>query len=186
MADTPNIRTIHAGRWVHYRVVDVPDGFGRIREWEYVDRAGMQPGALAIPICRPSGDVILIRQYRPPLGADAVEFPAGLVDEGETPAQAAIRELREETGYRGEADRVSARVGSSCGLTSEQVYLVDVEIDENHPENRDPQPMRTIGEQTTVLRVPYDELAGRLEAWAARGWVVDARVWAWVTGGVGR
>lgn len=45
---------------------------------------------------------MLIRQFRPPINAICIEIPAGLVDEGETPEQAAIRELKEETGYVGE------------------------------------------------------------------------------------
>ncbi|KAJ4498391.1 NUDIX hydrolase domain-like protein [Lentinula lateritia] len=42
---------------------------------------------------------VVVEQYRPPIGKFIIELPAGLVDEGETPEQAAIRELEEETGY---------------------------------------------------------------------------------------
>ena len=44
--------------------------------------------------------IVLIRQYRYPLGDWIYELPAGLIDAGENAEQAAIRELREETGYR--------------------------------------------------------------------------------------
>ncbi|KAJ3928006.1 MAG: NUDIX hydrolase domain-like protein, partial [Lentinula lateritia] len=40
---------------------------------------------------------VVVEQYRPPIGKFIIELPAGLVDEGETPEQAAIRELEEET-----------------------------------------------------------------------------------------
>ena len=49
-----------------------------------------------------AGTYLLIRQVRPALRRVTLEFPAGNVDPGETPAQAAARELEEETGYRAE------------------------------------------------------------------------------------
>lgn len=58
----------------------------------------------------PTGaELLLEKQFRPPAGKLVVEFPAGLVDEGETVEEAALRELREETGYVGEV--ISERAG---------------------------------------------------------------------------
>jgi 8-oxo-dGTP pyrophosphatase MutT (NUDIX family) len=56
------------------------------------------PWVSILPIT-PSGDIILIRQYRPGLDRILWEIPAGLVDAGEKPLDAARRELLEETGY---------------------------------------------------------------------------------------
>jgi ADP-ribose pyrophosphatase len=55
-------------------------------------------GVVAFVLNR-AGDIVLVEQYRPPLGRTTLEMPAGVIDEGETPAQAAAREVLEETGF---------------------------------------------------------------------------------------
>ena len=56
-------------------------------------------GIVIYPVLKDAPDkIVLIRQYRYPLDCFLYELPAGLVDGGETPAQAAIREMKEETG----------------------------------------------------------------------------------------
>ena len=59
-----------------------------------------QLGAAAILPITPSGDALLVRQFRPPVADDLLEIPAGLLDvEGEDAMTCAVRELREETGF---------------------------------------------------------------------------------------
>lgn len=52
-------------------------------------------------------EIILQKQFRPPVDKVTIEVPAGLIDAGETAEEAAVRELREETGYVGKASATS-------------------------------------------------------------------------------
>lgn len=87
-------RTVYQGRLLHVLEdeVTLPDGRGALRE--YI----RHPGAAAMVPFLDAGTVLLVRQYRYPLARHFYEIPAGKIDPGETPLQAAQRELREECG----------------------------------------------------------------------------------------
>ncbi len=71
---------------------------------------------------------VLIKEFRVPLGDYEYSFPAGLIDEGETPSLAAIREMKEETGLDIiRIGRISPPIYSSAGLTDEAVRIVFAE-----------------------------------------------------------
>jgi 8-oxo-dGTP pyrophosphatase MutT (NUDIX family) len=73
------------------------------------------------------GNWVMTEQYRHGTGKIALEFPAGIIDKGETPEQAALRELQEECGYRPNVKRLPEEQGdegSSPNETNEQcLYL---------------------------------------------------------------
>ena len=96
--------------------------------WEYVSRTRGVSAAVILAI--QDGHVILVEQYRVPVGARCVELPAGLVGDetaGEEVAAAAIRELEEETGYRAERMVDLGRFHASPGMSSEAFTLVRAE-----------------------------------------------------------
>jgi len=101
-------------------VVRMPDG-------EEVGREVVEhPGAVGILAMDEAGQVLLIRQYRHPVGRQLWEIPAGLRDvAGEPPLATAQRELLEEAGYLAADWQVLADFFTSPGITSERlrVYL---------------------------------------------------------------
>jgi ADP-ribose pyrophosphatase len=96
--------------------------------WTYAQRPN-SVGAIAILAVTPNREIILIDQYRIPMGGRVIELPAGLVgdvpgNERETLEQAARRELLEEVGYEAEDIKVLIHGASSAGITDERVHLV--------------------------------------------------------------
>ena len=93
--------------------------------WEYVERKKGKEAA-AVLAETDDGEVILTEQYRRPLDARVIDFPAGLIGD-ENPdtdgAQTAKDELEEETGYACDSVELLARGPSSPGITSEIVSL---------------------------------------------------------------
>lgn len=141
-------------------------------KWEYVSRARSIKAAVILAIDQ--GHVLLVEQYRVPLGANCLELPAGLVGdetEGERVEDAAGRELEEETGYR--AARIE-RIGefySSPGMVSESFYLVRALGLEKVGDGGG-----TDGENISVHRVPLDGLADFIAAKRASGCAMDAKL----------
>ncbi len=140
--------------------------------WEYVARArGIQA---AVILAIDHGDVILVEQYRVPLGQRCLELPAGLVgdeEEGEAVETSAARELEEETGYRPDRIEPIGFFHSSPGMVSEGFTLVRatgltrVSDGGGHPE-----------EDITVHRVPLADIADFVAAKRAAGIAIDVKL----------
>jgi len=80
-------------------------------------------GAAAIVPILDGGEVILVRQYRYPIGIDLLEIPAGTLKANEDPKMCAVRELEEETGYRcGEISKV-AECFVAPGYSTEKIHI---------------------------------------------------------------
>src|SRR6187549_829015 len=110
---------IYAGRVVTLRLAQVQLQDGRLVQREFVEHA---PGAAIVAVDE-HGQVLLVRQPRPAVGAAVLELPAGLVDAGETPLECARRELAEETGYRAEHLEPLVEFYTSPGFCTERIHV---------------------------------------------------------------
>jgi ADP-ribose diphosphatase len=104
---------------IHYR-----DARGVVRTWEAVERVNVG-GIVVMVAITPANTVLIEKQFRPPLGRDVIELPAGLVDPGESMEEAARRELIEETGWSARELRFLAEGPMSTGASTEilRTYL---------------------------------------------------------------
>ncbi|WP_375290246.1 NUDIX hydrolase [Qipengyuania sp.] len=142
--------------------------------WEFVSRARNIRAAVILPLV--DGDVLLVEQYRVPLGRRCIELPAGLIGdedggEGEDDLTAAGRELEEETGYRAGKLEDLGEFWSSPGMVSESFTLVRAtELTKVGPGGG------TESENITVHRVPRTQIPEFVAARRAEGCGIDVRV----------
>jgi ADP-ribose pyrophosphatase len=140
--------------------------------WEYVSRTRGVTAAVILAV--DEGHVILVEQYRVPVGARCLELPAGLVGDetaGEAVEAAAIRELEEETGYRAARMVNLGRFHASPGMSSEAFTLMRAEGLSKVGEGGG-----VPGEDIEVHRVALDAVPAFIAAKRAAGRAMDAKL----------
>ena len=140
-------------------------GFYRIRSQDW---------AQVVPITR-EGEIVLVRQYRHGPGRVTLEIPGGLVDPGEDPGAAALRECLEETGYRAREVIPLGVVNPNPALFDNRLHAylaTDVELE---------RPIANTGtEYTEVVLRPVSELRGMLLSGEIDHGLVAGTLWRYL------
>ena len=123
----------------------LPDGTGSVRE---IIR---HPGAVCVIPVTENGEAVFVNQFRYALGKVTLEVPAGKLEKGEDPAEAALRELSEETGYSAGNIIPIGELYTTPALIDEVIYMylaTDLREGEQHLDN---------GEFVNALKIPLAE-----------------------------
>ena len=160
-------QTLYEGQWL--RLV-------RIGHWESCERTHGQGMAVIVIAVTPDDEVLFVEQYRVPLGARTIEMPAGLVGddhEQDTLADAARRELIEETGWSPGRVDVLLIGPTSSGMSNERIAFVRardlVRVGEGGGVD---------SENITVHAVPRADAPAWLMRKQAEGYELDLKLWA--------
>jgi ADP-ribose pyrophosphatase len=124
----------HSGKIHDYYVIDLND-------------------AVNVVALTPDEQLLLVSQFRAGSGRDSLELPGGLVDPGEDPCAAAVRELLEETGYAGDPPILLGTLWSNPSLLTSRNSTIVIQ---NARQVAEPKPDQN--EELTIQRVPVEEI----------------------------
>jgi ADP-ribose pyrophosphatase len=164
-------KIISEGNFVRFVRTAYTDSSGKLREWESFERVNCEGIVVIVPVTE-DNNVLLIRQFRPPINGYVVEFPAGLNDKGETLEAAARRELIEETGYAANEMVFLTEGPMSSGSSGEILTAFFVRGLEFKGIGK-----RDETEDIEVLKIPVDKLDDTLSALRSRGDYVDLKIY---------
>ncbi|MDY2959573.1 MAG: NUDIX hydrolase [Hornefia sp.] len=105
------------------RIINLRRDKVTVRNGQSVREVIEHSGGAVIMALKPDGKILMERQFRKPVDKVIFEAPAGKIDKGESPAETALRELREETGYSAADIRLLTSTYTSVGFSDEILYI---------------------------------------------------------------
>lgn len=161
------IETLYTGKFVR---------LSKSGTWEYAERVN-STGAGFILAVTPEQELVLVEQYRVPMQARTIELPAGIIGDegnhGEAVEASALRELEEETGFRGARAEILLSGPVAPGLASEMLHLVRV-----HDLQRVGAGGGVDNENIVVHVVPLKQIDAWLATKTREGLLIEPRIYA--------
>uniref|UniRef100_A0A8C2DHQ5 ADP-sugar pyrophosphatase n=1 Tax=Cyprinus carpio TaxID=7962 RepID=A0A8C2DHQ5_CYPCA len=179
---------IVSGKWLKLEKTTYVDPSGSTRTWETAKRTtrvadSATDGVAIIALLKRTlhkDCVVMVKQFRPPMGCNTLEFPAGLIDDNESVETAALRELKEETGYKGEVVGITPVSCLDPGLSNCTTQMVIVHINGDDTENVNPTQQLEFVE---VILLPLNEFQQKIDDLLQKEKIaVDSKVYIYAMG----
>ena len=143
---------VYKGAWISMYTDSMAFANGNFADWDFIHHNG----AAAMVAEDADGKIVIIRQWRPGAEGEILELPAGGINPGEEPMDAAVRELREETGALCDEAKPLLMIQPSPAYNDEKVHMfyckvtgyTELELDDN--------------EYVTIERYSLEELIGKI------------------------
>jgi 8-oxo-dGTP pyrophosphatase MutT (NUDIX family) len=164
-------KTLWEGKFLRCLLTTYIDSSGMIREWESFERVNCKGIVVIVPVTDDK-EVLLIRQFRPPVNGYVIEFPAGLNEKGDSLEEAARRELLEETGYSAKEMIYIGEGPLSSGASGEVLTAFLAKGIEFKGLGK-----RDETENIEVLKIPIVELYDKLYVLRLEGNLIDLKIY---------
>ena len=124
-----DIQQLHTTDWLILKQASCINKEGKKFSWNYISRKDNQNIVILLCYSTDSKKILLLKEFRTPINKWVIEFPKGIININETIENAALRELKEETGYTGKLIKVSPLLTTCAYLTNEKAAIVEIEVD---------------------------------------------------------
>lgn len=169
-------KTLYKGNWISLKEITYKGKHNENLKWEGIDRTNSVNTVVMVARLVPSDRYVLIKQYRPVIDNYVIGFPAGLMEDDDVDKNA-LRELKEETGYIGNVKSISPLLYSNAALLSDTIRLVNVEIDEDLPENINPKQELEDAEDIDVILIEKDNICQFVKEQQKSGLAIGLGCW---------
>lgn len=162
-AEITSEKQVAITEFLRLKTLSYTDEKGTERHWDCVQRIGFSNAVAVFTILKTNRtditlepECLLTVQFKPPVGL-ALELPTSIMLPGESAEEAAVRTVKQNTGYRGVARKLSGGPilsANSCGLSDEKTRLVVVEVDLDADGNHKPK-TRTVGNKAEFRKLHW-------------------------------
>jgi len=179
---------LYQGEWLTLKAKHTTNAGHPVR-WEYVSKVNHSADMKSVSvlaITQQTDQVLLIANFRYPVNKFVIELPAGYIDEGEDPIKAAIREVKEETGYTVREEDViglSPELYAAPWVSVEKTSMYTFSVDLSLAENETPTQELDQVENIKVIMLPKKSLLSSLLSYAAQeDYGIDSRLYVLAQG----